>query len=524
MDGFPIRRIIEHVMSGSLRIPAFQRGFVWDAERVAFLMDSIYKGYPFGAAILWRTKEQLKTERNLGPFKLPAREPEYPIDYVLDGQQRMTSVFGVFQTDIVADGDASWTNIYFDMEAASGNFQDSQFVAMSPDEADLERHFPIGTFFDVQGYRQATQSLSPEKAGLIDSVQSTFKEASIPVQYIETDNRAKVAIVFERVNRMGVELDVFQLLSAWTWSEDFDLQNRFAELADSLKPFGFESVGDDTNLLLRCCAAIVQNDVSPGTLVSMNGSEVRDRFSEVENGIKGAIDFLRRNFNVESLDNLPYSALIIPLAVFFAIPGNRAVKVSSRQRETLTRWIWRSCFSRRFSAGVIRNLNRDINEAKRLRDGKGFTLDRVSVSIEPSFFSELFSIRTTNTKTFVMLLAHSQPLSFVSGQPISLDNVLQNYNRNEFHHLYPQAYLKSNNFTSPEINRLANFVFMSSQDNKTLGGVAPSVYRGHMDALSLPKILERAYCPAVLFDDDYESFIEERSKTLVAAAKVVLGI
>ncbi len=524
MDGFPIRRVIEHVMSGSLRIPAFQRGFVWDAERVAFLMDSIYKGYPFGAAILWRTKEQLKTERSLGPFTLPEREPDYPIDYVLDGQQRLTSVFGVFQTEILPSGDASWTNIYFDMEAASGNFQDSQFVALSPDEVDPEQYFPIATFFDVQGYRQATQALGPEKAGLIDSVQSTFKEASIPVQYIETDNRAKVAIVFERVNRMGVELDVFQLLSAWTWSEDFDLQNRFTELADELKPFGFESVGDDTNLLLRCCAAIVKNDVSPGTLVSMNGSEVRDRFSEVENGIKGAIDFLRRNFYVESLHNLPYSTLIVPLSVFFAISGTKAVKVTDRQRQILIRWVWRSCFSRRFSAGVIRNLNRDIREAQSLRDGTGFTLDRIAVSVEASFFSELFSIRTTNTKTFVMLLAHAHPLSFVSGQPISLDTVLQNYNRNEFHHLYPQAHLKTNGFSAQEINRLANFVFMSSQDNKTLGGSAPSVYRGHMSTISIPKILERAHCPASLFDDDFEAFVEERAKMLVAAARDVLGI
>jgi len=55
-DGLSIRKVIEHVSSGAIRIPAFQRGFVWDAEHVAYLMDSIYKGFPFGAVILWRTK------------------------------------------------------------------------------------------------------------------------------------------------------------------------------------------------------------------------------------------------------------------------------------------------------------------------------------------------------------------------------------------------------------------------------------------------------------------------------------
>src|ERR1022692_1613202 len=106
-EGLPIRKVIEYVSSGAIRIPAFQRGFVWDAEHVAYLMDSIYKGYPFGAVILWRTKEKLNSERNLGPFGLPDRQPDYPVDYVLDGQQRITSIFGVFQSELQAEGDDS---------------------------------------------------------------------------------------------------------------------------------------------------------------------------------------------------------------------------------------------------------------------------------------------------------------------------------------------------------------------------------------------------------------------------------
>jgi uncharacterized protein with ParB-like and HNH nuclease domain len=116
-DGLSIRKIIEQVTAGGIRIPAFQRGFVWDAEHVAYLMDSIYKGYPFGAVILWRTKETLNFERNLGPFELPDRTPDFPVDYVLDGQQRITSIFGMFQTELAAQGDDSWTHIYFDMDA-----------------------------------------------------------------------------------------------------------------------------------------------------------------------------------------------------------------------------------------------------------------------------------------------------------------------------------------------------------------------------------------------------------------------
>jgi hypothetical protein len=523
MGDLSIRRLIEQVNLGQIRIPAFQRGFVWDAERVAFLMDSIYKSYPFGSVILWQTKNKLSVERNLGPFELPESQAEFPIQYVLDGQQRLTSIFGVFQTDLAPTGEAAWTSIYFDMSAAD-DFQESQFVALNYSEVDLTKHFPINTFFDVTGYRQATQALTQEQAELIDSVQAVFKEALIPTQDIVTDNRAKVAIVFERVNRLGVELDVLQLLTAWTWSEEFDLQTRFTELAQELAPFGFGDVGDDSNLLLRCCAAVVAGDASPSTLIKLNGAEVRENFDQIENGIKGAIDFVRTHFKVERLVNLPYPALLVPLTVFFAVEKGKTRKVSAKQREILIRWFWRSCFSRRFSAGVLRNLKRDIEEITKLRQGADSALANITAKIEPDLFRERqFSIGAVDTKTFILMLVQSKPLSFVSGSPVSLAAVLQSYNRSEFHHLLPRSFLGGKDFPVDKVNALANFAMISAADNKELGGVAPSKYRVKMPTDHIPQILSAALTPNALFDDDYEPFITARSQVLVEAANNLIS-
>jgi hypothetical protein len=518
-EGLPIRKIIEYITSGAIRIPAFQRGFVWDAEHVAYLMDSIYKGYPFGAVILWRTKEKLNSERDLRPFELPERQPDYPVDYVLDGQQRLTSIFGVFQSELTAHGDDSWTHIYFDMDAAA-SFQESQFLALDNDAVDPTRHFPINTFFDVTAYRQATRNLTEQQAIEIDSVQAKFKEAIVPTQEIVTDDRSRVAIVFERVNRLGVELDVFQLLTAWTWSEDFDLQQRFTDLTEELRPHGFSDIADDTNLLLRCCSAIVAGDASPTAFINLKGSDVRDRFDDIENGIKGAIDFLRKNLHVETLANLPYPASLVPLAAFFAV---KSIAINDDQRSILVKWLWRACFSRRYSAGVIRNLNRDIEEAVSLREGTSRALADFAAPIDAEFFSQTFALSTVNTRTFILLLAHAQPLSFVSGTPITLAKVLQSYNRNEFHHLMPRAFLKELGATDREINPLANFAIISASDNKVLGGVAPSEYKAKMPAAKLRLILDRALCPEMIFRDYYEDFIAARSTRLVEAARAVMG-
>ena len=91
MPELSIRKIIEKTLSGEIRIPSFQRGFVWEPEKVAFFIDSLYKGYPIGSLLFWRTNIRLENERQLGNYSLPEPTKGYPLDYVLDGQQRITS-------------------------------------------------------------------------------------------------------------------------------------------------------------------------------------------------------------------------------------------------------------------------------------------------------------------------------------------------------------------------------------------------------------------------------------------------
>lgn len=95
MPELSIRKIIEKTLSGEIRIPSFQRGFVWEPEKVAFFIDSLYKGYPIGSLLFWRTNIRLENERQLGNYSLPEPTKGYPLDYVLDGQQRITSIFSV---------------------------------------------------------------------------------------------------------------------------------------------------------------------------------------------------------------------------------------------------------------------------------------------------------------------------------------------------------------------------------------------------------------------------------------------
>lgn len=523
MVDWTIRQAIDQVLKGQVRIPAFQRGFVWDADRVAFFMDSLYKEFPFGSLLIWRTREALKTERRLGPFELPNRDPDYPVEYVLDGQQRLTSVFGVFQRELQPLEGVEWSNIYFDYRSER-TAQENQFLPLTEGEADPDRYFPLNCLFDTVEYRKGTRDLTDEVATRIDALQARFKEVRLPLQLLVTENRGTVAVVFERVNRSGIPLDTLQLLTAWTWSEEFDLQVRFRELADELQPFGFNEVGADSNLLLRCCAAVVIGSASPESLVNINGGVLRERFQEVTNGIKGAVDFLRENLNVHALNILPFPTVLVPLCVYFAVPANQHVQLDNAARTRIIQWFWRTCFSRRYSSGVLRNLENDIAEMRKLKNGQADSLGNFSVSLMlPFFVSNSFRLDSVNTKSFLLLLAQENPLSFVSGQPIRLGEVLRDYNRNEFHHLFPRAFLRQNAVTSPDPNCLANFTFLSRADNNTLGGESPGSYRRKMPA-DVRDILRRALCPEALFLDDFDTFVSARSFVLTLTAYTRMGI
>ncbi len=254
----------------------------------------------------------------------------------------------------------------------------------------------------------------------IVGVQEKFKESLIPAETFETEDRTRVAIVFERVNRMGVELDMFELLTAWTWSEEFDLQNRFSDLSEEFSDFGFEDVGSDNDLMLRCCAAILKGDPAPSAMIDINGADVRERFDSVEKALRLAIDFLRKNLQVRHVKFLPYSAQLIPLAAYFAHEQSKSVSADDTQ--TLLRWFWRSTFAHRYSGNPGRNIKHDVEQAVALRKGGPSTLDQITASVDRDFFLDnTFNSRTVATKSMILLLANNHPRTFLSGQSVDLD-------------------------------------------------------------------------------------------------------
>ena len=514
-----ITDLISDVKRGRIRIPSFQRGFVWDRDRVAYFIDSIYKGFPFGSVLIWRTRNSLRTERNLGPYKLPENEAEYPIDYVLDGQQRITSIFGIFQNSLTAeDGETTeWTDLFFEINSEESiPFKYLEDVT----NYDPTKFFPLKYVFDLRNSMKVISDLDYSLAEQIVELYERFSKATIPVERFESEEPKYVATVFERINRQGVELDTFQLLSVWNWREDFDLQEKFDEVAEELEPFGFKEVGSD--LLLKCCSAVVRNRVDPEDFMKLPGSEVRNKFQEIQTGIFRAIDFLKDELNVFSLKLLPMENILAVLASFFASSQKQPPPVPQEQKEVIKKWFWRACFSQRYARGGAKSTDVDLAEVQNLKAGKPHKLGEFEVPLDTSFFvKNSFRMGSVATNTFILLLAQGKPLNFIQGTKISLQDVLSQGNRKEFHHIFPKAYL-GQKYKDAQINCLANFSLLARTDNNKINNQPPSKYRREMPGndQTFQEIIATHLCPANAFtDDNYDDFLVSRAELLLQKAK-----
>ena len=193
------------IEKGSVKIPQFQRDFVWTKQKSGELLDSILKGYPIGTFIFWKTKEELRAIRNIGGLELPKTPKGDYILYVLDGQQRLTSLFAAVKGLTIerTDGETEdFSKFYVDLEATT-----DESIVLAELEDDTETHRWI-TLHDLLFGKLKAISKYPETCGQ-EAIQA-YKDRLNSYQFpIVTMREAPIEVateVFTRLNISGKNL------------------------------------------------------------------------------------------------------------------------------------------------------------------------------------------------------------------------------------------------------------------------------------------------------------------------------
>lgn len=369
-----LRSLLEDVQRGHIRVPRFQRPFVWTNEQRLELLESIGDNMPIGSLLVWRTvKYRLESFPNVGPHEMPqipVKPPQTGWQYLLDGNQRVSTLLGLLlppaQDMGEFDSEIDW-DIQYDL-------MDQQFVfAQKIRRKGLIRPLlPLWTLFDgrlvnrhLRELRKLAAQYNWDEDDLeewelrADQLSYRFQQCRIPIVVMVTDDLSLAAKTFQRINSKGTPMSEAHLVAALTWTAEFDLRDRLFALRDEL-PIGWRTIDD--NIYLQICKGLAGLDMTKAgqeELVKFikNDPETLERAGR---GLTKAIKLLIDQCNVLHQELLPYAYQLVLLAVEYA--SDRAKRQESRYVD----WFWRTGWSELFGAATYRQMSA---EQQYLRSG-----------------------------------------------------------------------------------------------------------------------------------------------------------
>lgn len=522
--------LMRNIENGIYQIPKFQRDFIWEKVRVAKLLDSIIKGYPIGTFILWKTKDKLGSVKKIGNeiFKeLPEGDFVY---YILDGQQRITSLYLAVRGINLNDGE-NYREIYVDLEEAKKWFEnpeyDGEIVTIEKPE-----HNKFVTFYELANESVLTiaERYNLDTAKLVEKLKKAIENYEFSTIEIENQPLGRVTEIFTRINTAGKTLSLFEIMNAKVYEERdgkiiFDLEEKFNALINDLENANYETITENKTIILQLISLILKQNAKRDAILSLPKEDFINVWDDAVRSLKLAIDKVRTYFRIPVSKLLPYYVLLVPIAYFYYI--NNFNEPDPQQVKDLEIYFFRSAFTNRFSSAVESKLNNDIKIMEKIKNKEKIDWNNaLPVSFDKELLKERLKEPFTTSNAFdkgvLCILAYFQPKRFNDSGLVILDNSwLSRSNSKNYHHFFPKAYLK--NLRKIDFaNALANITFVDDYLNKReIKAKPPSRYILKEFARMNPNIDETLKSHLIddinefgISNDDYDTFLEKRSERI----------
>lgn len=508
--------LVTDIKRGYTKIPKFQRDFVWTIEQTAELLDSIIKGYPIGTFIFWKTRERLRSIKNIGGANLPPSPEGDAVQYVLDGQQRIASIFAALEGLQVQKENKllDFKEIYVDLDKDIGT--DDQIVVSEKSGNGKEISVHDLLFHDDINY--FVDNYDRDDIKKIDIYRQRFKTYDFSTILVPDFPIHIAAEIFTRINTTGTPLSLFQIMVAKTYEEkrNFDLQEKYSELQEELERIGYDTIPDST--VLQALSVNLTKECTRKGILKLDKNAVIDSWDETVESIKWAIDYFRTFYRVPVSRLLPYNALLVPFSYFFFIQKD---KPKSEQEIFLREYFWRSSLSFRFSSAVETKLGQDIKRMNEMLGGKRPKYDFNVLLDKEEIKNHSFSTGDSYCKAILCLYTYFQPKSFDNNGNIILDNSwLKSSNSRNYHHFFPRAYLKKKDIKNE--NTIVNITLVDDYLNKKeIRAKSPSQYMRKFRKTN--RVLDKTMGTHLIsnlnefgvWEDDYDRFLEKRSEKIV---------
>jgi hypothetical protein len=504
-----IRGLVDRIDRGEIRLPEIQRAYVWKQPKIAGLVDSLYQRYPSGSLLLWETDEEV-VERDPsieGPTQKPLNRPQY----LIDGQQRITSLHRVFRGHPEA-------RIVFNVETEK--FQ-NESAATKKDSRWIHVHALLDeshdTFALVSDLVERLPSMDARTiSGRIDKVK---KIADYPyfIEILDDLSYDEVTEIFVRVNSRGVALRSVDLALATLSARWPGVIAELEAEAGRWRETGYSAVS--VAFLARCVAALSTDVGSFRGFSSAPVEALQLGWRKAKRGVEHLVPLLKNNAQIATSELLPSETALVPLVAFLGLRPDAAL--THEDADALLYWLFAAFVQGRYSGSTETVLAQDLRAIRSGTPVKGLFQNLGLLGHRLVITEESLAGRTERSPYFLLsyLVARRAGASdWWHAVDICTDN--QGRFKLEYHHIHPRATLKST-YSKTEINDLSNLAFISSTANKKISDRSPADYFPEIGAAQL----QAHYVPLgedLRTPDQYPAFIRERRKLLAAAMTEIL--
>ncbi|GAA6265457.1 DUF262 domain-containing protein [Ruminococcus sp. f11] len=564
-----ITELMKAVDTGSAQLPDFQRGWVWDDNRIKALIASITSNFPVGAAMF--------LEYGNADIRFKYRVIEgspadrvVPAELILDGQQRITSMYSSLyspkpvhtKTD---KGKEIQRFYYIDIKKAldpscdrvdaiisvpetrkiTSNFGRKDVLDVSTPDLEYEKKlFPLNTILDssktfmwMQGYmayHKNDPAIVKEWMDFQGKIIMAVFQYKMPVILLDRNTpKEAVCQVFENVNTGGVSLTVFELLTAVFAMDDFELRKDWQSRYDKYFNGDILSVITATDFLT---ALTLLSSYKKGGTVSCKKkdvlnlalSEYRKYADDLSEGFVEAEKILQEERIFVSRD-LPYTTQLIPLAVLCTILAeDRRIKITNIKNK-IKQWYWCGVFGELYgSANETRYVNDVVGVMEWINDDTKLPKTVAEAYFNPLRLLTLQSRLSAAYKGIMALILKNHSKDFISGR--EMDFTVYKAEGVDIHHVFPKDYCEKQRYPREKWNSVVNKTPISYSTNREIGGVAPGKYldkiaqKGQVAVSVLDSYLESHWLNVTACrTDNFDMHIIERAKKLLDAIESAMG-
>lgn len=518
-----IATILDQIDLGSMALPEFQRGYVWNRDQVRSLMQSLYRRYPIGSLLVWLTKSESAVSRgdnSLAPGV---------VKLLLDGQQRITSLYGIIrgQPPKFFDGNAqAFTGLYFHLEDEVFEFYMPSKMKDNPLWINVTELMQAGVGKFI-GRLFTIPELAPRIDTYIQRLTSIegVKEIDLHVEEVTGEDKTVDVVVdiFNRVNSGGTKLSKGDLALAKVCADWPEARQAMKRALAKWDQAGFYF---NLDWLLRNITTILTGEALFSALKDVDATQFRDGLAKAQSTCNYLLNVISGRLGLDH-DRVLGGRYAFPVMTrYLALKGGKLA--GARERDRLLYWYVHSFLWGRFAGSTESVLNQDLGvlepaEGSLDRLIEQLRLSRGSLEIRPEDFAG-WSLGARFYPMLYLLTRVCGALDWGSGVPLSA-NMLGRLNALQVHHIFPKALLYDYGYHKPEVNAIANFCFLTQEANLAISSGKPEVYLKEVEA-KYPGALASQWVPTdpdLWKPENYRSFLAERRSLLAAAANHFLG-